>query len=102
MNKCSLKTKLKITSPARYRILVQGGLDRRWGSRLGGLEITTTSPTEDFVVTQLCGELIDQAALFGVLNCLYDLRLPLISVELLNDEDVSPLSGEIRSAGNDN
>lgn len=100
MNKYSPKTKLKITSPARYRILVQGELDRRWSNRLGGLEITTTSPAEDFVVTQLCGELIDQAALLGVLNSLYDLHLPLVSVELL-DGDGSPISGDILNAVDD-
>ena len=42
-------------SPARYRILVQGGLDSRWSNRLGGLEITVTHLEEDFVVTQLSG-----------------------------------------------
>ena len=32
-------------------------------------------------VTILSGRLLDQAGLLGVLNTLYDLRLPLLSVE---------------------
>jgi hypothetical protein len=31
--------------------------------------------------TTLTGRLLDQATLFGVLNTLYDLHLPLLSVE---------------------
>ena len=74
------KTKLRIENPASYRILVQGGLDERWSSRLGGLMITSFVTEAGLVVTQLSGELMDQAALFGVLNALYDIHLPLISV----------------------
>ncbi|MGD9092000.1 MAG: hypothetical protein PVF74_04075, partial [Anaerolineales bacterium] len=83
-----LENKLDIVSPARYRILVKGGLDKRWSDRLGGMEIKVSCPEEDFVVTQLNGEVTDQAALFGVLNTLYELHLPLISVDLLNDDNV--------------
>ena len=93
------RIKLKITSPARYCILVQGGLDNRWSGRLAGLEITDASPEEDFVVSQLCGEIMDQAALLGVLNCLYDLHLPLISVVLLDDDDSARISAEIGDTG---
>lgn len=93
------RTKLKITSPARYRILVQGGLDNRWSGRLGGLEITEASSEEDFMVTQLRGEIVDQAALLGVLNCLYDLQLPLISVVLLDDDDSARISAETGDTG---
>jgi hypothetical protein len=36
--------------------------------------------------TTLIGPLVDQAALFGVLNALYDMRMPLISVKCLSVE----------------
>jgi hypothetical protein len=36
-------------------------------------------------VTVLAGHLADQAALSGVLNTLYDLHLPLLSVENLDE-----------------
>ena len=90
MNEQLPKTKLRMENPASYRILVQGGLDERWSGRLGGLMITPFTTEEGLMVTQLSGELMDQAALFGVLNSLYDLLLPLISVVHLgafNDDD---------------
>ena len=76
----SRKTKLKMEYPANYRILVQGDLDQRWTGRMGGLEITVFNSEKNFMVTQLSGEMLDQAALMGVLNTLYELRLPLLMV----------------------
>lgn len=83
------KSKLNITGPATYRILVQGSLDRRWSGRLGGLDIQVFNPEDDDYITQLTGELLDQAALFGVLNSLYDMRYPLISCVHLEVNDGS-------------
>jgi hypothetical protein len=37
-------------------------------------------------VTTLTGRLVDQAALFGVLNNVYDMGFPLLSVEWLKCE----------------
>ena len=70
-----------IGSPATYHIQVVGQLDENWSHRLGGLTITSTHVEDQRVITSLQGKLIDQAALFGVLMTLYDLRLPLLSVE---------------------
>jgi hypothetical protein len=39
----------------------------------------------DKKVTTLVGEMEDQAALAGVLNTLYELHLPLLSVEFLKE-----------------
>lgn len=53
-----------------------------WSERLGGFVITSNEDTEyGSAVTTLEGSVIDQAALLGILNTLYELRLPLISVE---------------------
>ena len=73
------RSKLNMTGPGTYRILVQGCLDPRWSARLGGLDVQVFNPEDDNYVTQLTGELLDQAALFGALNALYDMRYPLIS-----------------------
>ena len=85
---------IRMTTPVSYQILVQGNLDPRWSGRLGGLAITTSFrelgvqfPEPGASVTQLSGRLVDQAALFGVLNTLYQLQLPLISV-ITSDVDV--------------
>ena len=74
--------------PATYRISVQGNLPKSWSVRLGGMTITLTSEMDQPPVTTLTGSLQDQAALLGVLTTLYDLlRLPLLSVEYLADDD---------------
>ena len=75
------KRKLKIDQSATYSIQVAGYLDESWSNRLGGLTIRVSDPDENTLVTTLSGSLIDQAALFGVLKALYDMRLPLLSVE---------------------
>jgi len=75
--------KLKIDQSAIYSIQVAGYLDESWSNRLGGLKISVSDPDENTLITTLSGSLIDQAALFGVLKTLYDMRLPLLSVECL-------------------
>ena len=84
-----------LISPAKYRITVVGSLDESWSARLGGLEIVNTEPAQasDKSLVTLTGQIVDQAALFGVLNALYNMRLPLVAVECLNmDEPKGDLS----------
>jgi hypothetical protein len=77
---------LDLDSPATYRIRVKGYLDSSWSDRLGGLAITATSQDDEPAVTTLYGQVVDQAALAGVLCALYNMQLPLLSVEYLGDE----------------
>ena len=74
---------LNLDTPATYRIRVKGYLDSSWTDRLGGLTITPISHGDEQMITNLSGQLLDQSALFGVLVALYDMRLPLISVDWL-------------------
>lgn len=76
---------LTLDTPATYRIRVKSYLDGRWSGRLGGLAITTSSQHDAPVVATLYGEVLDQAALAGVLTALYNLHLPLSSLEYLSD-----------------
>jgi hypothetical protein len=69
--------------PATYQINVQGKVDPKWSDRMAGMEIRNSSEQTNPAVTTLDGELSDQAALLGVLNSLYELHLPIISVVLL-------------------
>ncbi len=69
--------------PTRYRIRVSGALDPKWSSRLGGMRITRLERPDGQTETVLEGQLMDQAALTGVINALYDLHLPVISVAKL-------------------
>ena len=69
--------------PATYRIDVQGRIPARWCDRLEGMTITLYAPKAGPLMTTLLGELTDQAALAGVLNTLYELHLPVLSVQRL-------------------
>ena len=74
-------TKLTMYAPVACRIRVQGVLDQTWSDTMGGLTISLDTESGALPVTTLTGELLDQAALMGVINHLYNLLLPLISVE---------------------
>ena len=84
INTLNAERGLKVDQTATYRIQVAGYLDEYWSARLGGLKIESYKPDGEKNVTTLSGPLIDQAALFGVLKALYDMRLPLLSVECLD------------------
>ena len=59
-----------------YEIRVEGHLDGRWSEWFDGLEITNLENGE----TVLSGEIVDQAALHGVLAKVRDLNLALVAV----------------------
>jgi len=66
-------------TPASYRIRVIGELDKSSLEPLRGLEISTSGQGKK-PITTLTGTLPDQVALFNILNALYDMRLPLLSI----------------------
>ena len=70
------------TAPV-YRITVQGRLDEAWSEWLTGLTLTATSNEHGAIATTLTGAIVDQAALRGLLNRLWDLNLTLIAVTRL-------------------
>ena len=87
------KKYISLETPAIYRIRVNGSLDESWSDRLAGMGITSISPENDGPITTLVGSLRDQAELVGVLNNLYELHLPILTVEILkstsyDDEEV--------------
>jgi hypothetical protein len=59
-----------------YEIRVQGRLDQRWSEWFEELAITYDTGDN----TVLCGPLVDEAALHGVLIKVRDLALPLLEV----------------------
>ena len=64
-------------------ILVQGRIDPIWADRLEGMAINRVEQAGESPLTALEGQLSDQAALAGVLNTLYELHLPVLSVQCL-------------------
>jgi hypothetical protein len=61
--------------PGHYEIRIVGHLDARWADRFEGLSFTHESDG----TTILCGPVVDQAALHGLLRKVRDLGIPLIS-----------------------
>ncbi len=67
--------------PPTFRIRVQGRLGPEWSDRLGGMTVTAWEDAGGRVFAELTGPLTDEAALMGVLEHLYNLRMPLLAVE---------------------
>ncbi len=65
---------------AIYQIKVQGHLDECWAHWFDGMSIALEQAENGATVTVLTGSVIDQAALYGLINRMRDLGLPLISV----------------------
>jgi hypothetical protein len=76
----STGSQITLHEPAVCVIRVRGALSSDWSHRLGGLRIMVICAGRH-TITELAGRLTDQAALHGVLSTLYELGLPLLSVE---------------------
>jgi hypothetical protein len=72
-----------LLTPARYRICIQGTLDKNWAKYCGGLTIEHENDLKRGAMTILAGRLADQSALVGVLNSLHDMGCPILSVEYM-------------------
>ena len=68
-----------------YRIEVQGHLRPDWSDRFGAMRIFSPPPEAGSAVAVLQGHVSDQAELAGILNTLYELHLPLLSVQYLTE-----------------
>jgi hypothetical protein len=81
------KVRIKFENPGTYKIIVQGILDESWSDRLAGMVITISDPENGAPTTILIGHLRDQTQFSGVLNSLYELHLPILLVEYLNEDN---------------
>jgi hypothetical protein len=68
-----------------YHICIQGVLDESWSDWLGNVEIRTGQSAEG-PITTLTVDIVDQAALFGILDQIRDLNLALVSVRPQDDK----------------
>jgi SAM-dependent methyltransferase len=64
-------------NPITYQIRVKGHLDERWMRWFEGLDVIRVPNGE----TVISGEIMDQAALHGILNRIRDLGMELISIQ---------------------
>ena len=74
---------VSLLAPARYRICIQGTLDKNWSKYCGGMRIEHENDPKRGAMTILAGRLADQSALVGVLNSLHDIGCPILSVEYM-------------------
>ena len=82
-----------MAQPWRYQIRVQGRIGERWMHWFEGMDVRNqTEPGAE--TTTLSGTVADQAALFGVLQQLYTLGLPLLLVRREEGGDMHDTSGE--------
>jgi hypothetical protein len=76
-------------NPGFYAIHVAGELDEGWSTSLSGMTVIRSETNEDEPqpVTVLIGLVVDQAALAGVLDTLYQNRYQLLYVKYLGAPD---------------
>ena len=74
--------------PASYQIKVKGILEERYSAYMRDMHITVFSNSKKNAFTQLSGIVSDQSALFGILNSLFEMHLPVISVELMKEKKI--------------
>ena len=80
-------TDISFDGPANYRIAVKGRIEEFYSENLGGMHVTIQSHGDESKVTILTGEVKDQAELMGILSSIYELHLPILSVEYLTEDN---------------
>ena len=70
----------KYSGRGEYEIIVRGHLDEERSYWFEELTMTTTLGEDGTPITTFTGQIVDQAALHGVLGKIRDMNLPLISV----------------------
>ncbi len=78
-----MRNSRKENQPTEYKICVKNHLNPHWEHWFEGMTITHR---EDGV-TILSGEVVDQSALFGILEKIHTLNLTLISFQQVDSED---------------
>ena len=83
-------------TPADYKIIVKGMISGDWSAWFGDMQITHMENNNGVHETHLTGRVIDQADLQGILAKLQDLGLPIIAINLLEDQGINKiLTGNI-------
>ncbi len=78
MDKCTRK--LSLCQRASYQIEVVGHLDVKKATWFEGLALANGYGEDGTPITIMTGEVLDQAALHGLLTVIRDLGLPLLAV----------------------
>lgn len=89
--------------PAVFCIRINGKLSESWTEYFGAQSMSIEGDEAGLCTTSLISEPVDQAALIGMINLLYDLGLPLVSVEgVPTSTECLPASAECLPASVEN
>ena len=77
------RPRINMFDPAVCSIRIEGRLGESWSEYFGAQSISVEEDEAGRCTTTLVSELVDQAALVGMINRLNGLGLPLVSVECL-------------------
>ena len=75
-----VETNLLPCTSRYYQITVEGMITENWSEWLNGMQVVSYKEPSGMHVTALSGVMLDQVALRGLLNRLWDLNLVLRSV----------------------
>jgi hypothetical protein len=78
-------------SPATYTIRAQGRLAPGWSIRADS-SLTFSCGTRQFPIAVICGRLSSQDDLLSVIEDLYDLGLPLLSLTVVGEETAGAMA----------
>lgn len=76
--------------PGLYEIRLKGHLQSRWARWFDDMTVTN----HDDGTTVVCGAVVDQAAMHGLLNKVRDIALPLVSVVRVPADESSAAPAE--------
>jgi hypothetical protein len=85
----SLEMNVPPSTSRAYQITVEGKIAENWSDWLSGMQIISRKQAAGVPITILCGVIVDQVALRGLLNRLWDLNLVLRSVQQLDPNEIS-------------
>jgi hypothetical protein len=83
------KTKPPNNLSKHYQITVEGKIDPDWSDWFHGMKIVSKMEVGGLYTTTLSGTIIDQVALRGLLNRLWDLNLTVCSIQQINPDILS-------------
>lgn len=78
-----MSTEKRSLSPQKryYKIIIEGKIDPSWYTWLGNFQLISRKEANGKCMTTLSGIVVDQAALRGLVNTLWDLNLAVVSIQ---------------------
>lgn len=77
--------KIRLDQPLVYQVKLQGRLPERWKTLVDGETLAYGTLPDGTTFTILTFTAIDQSALHGILNQIRDHDLPLLSLDILDE-----------------